>query len=84
MMLKEYDSLQECYVLTNTAMDISYRNDAQTDPDITSRLLAYVYYKKGYNAAYTVVESVFSNMNLREKAKSLIIEISMPVRHRHK
>ena len=74
MMLKEYDSLQECYVLTNTNMDISYKNDAQTDPDITSRMLAYVYYKKGYNAAYSVVEAVFSNMNLQETAKCLIIE----------
>lgn len=74
LLLNEFDSLQECYVLTNTAMDISFRNDAQTDPDITARFLAYVYEKKGFDAAYSIVESLFSKMNLWEKAKGLILE----------
>lgn len=74
MMLEGYDSLRECYVLTNTAMDISFRNDEQTDPYITSRLFAYVYFKIGYDAAYSIVETLFSKMNLREVAKRLIIE----------
>ena len=72
-MLDLFDALKECYILVNNTMDISFRNDSDIDPDITVRLLAYVYYHDGYSAAYSIIETAFAKMNLQNVARDSII-----------